>query len=155
MVAYPVRRPISAPAMRPFTVDPMTIPINCERTSGVNQAVSPSKMPSAPPTSKATVIRLIVALLLRRSRAAPSRCMPGAGNPLTVREEQDQSPSDEVRGHDGRGDAVALRNAQRPAQEILRIRGHRGSLEEALHVLRQVRRGGISIVRPPRHRLPR
>ena len=57
--ALRANNPISAPAMRPFTVDPATIPRSWERTSGVNQAVRPSRMPSAPPTSKATVIRLI------------------------------------------------------------------------------------------------
>src|SRR4029078_11927571 len=34
----------------PLIVDPTTIPISCERTSGVNQAVKPSKMPRTPPS---------------------------------------------------------------------------------------------------------
>src|SRR5690349_13801428 len=43
--------PISTPAISPLKVDPITMVNICERTAGVNHAVSPSKIPRMPPTT--------------------------------------------------------------------------------------------------------
>src|SRR3989442_3179874 len=98
--------------MRPLTVEPITIPNSCDRTSGVNQAVSPSRIPRAPPTTSATPMRFIVALLVRAGASGDALSLPGAGNPLTVREQQDQSASDQIGGEDAGGDAMARHDAK-------------------------------------------
>ena len=63
-------------------MDPITIPSSCARTSGVNQAVSPSKIPRNPPTSNPSTTLFISRLL--RQRAGPLQSYSTLPeNPLT------------------------------------------------------------------------
>ena len=58
-----------------------------------------------------------------------------------MREEQDQSASDQVGGQDSGGNAVARRDAKGLAEEVLRIRGYRSAFQEPVDVARHP--GGV------------
>src|SRR5258708_13970815 len=47
--------PAARPVRTPLKQDPTTMPATCERTSGVNHAVNPSKIPSTPPRAMPTI----------------------------------------------------------------------------------------------------
>src|SRR6516225_3688464 len=73
--------PMSTPAINPLKVEPMTIPINCARTSGVNQAVNPSMAPRTVPSRTPSQILFMFSLLVSSSSSS-RRYRPQAAQPL-------------------------------------------------------------------------
>src|ERR1700735_3038825 len=103
------KNPIRTPAIIPLIVEPTTMLRSCDRTSGVNQDVNPSKIPNTPPRINpyttlfipgllgrpyAALILLLnappnsfsaaakkVATLARSSTPKPTRWLPDNGSP--------------------------------------------------------------------------
>src|SRR6202041_789211 len=59
------KKPIRIPAIIPLIVEPTTMLRSCDRTSGVNQDVNPSKIPSTPPRINPYTTLFIAGLLGR------------------------------------------------------------------------------------------
>src|SRR4051812_37027805 len=127
---FRANRPMIAPAISPLNVDPTTMPIRPARTSGVNQALRPSRIPSAPPTRIPTAMRFMsppgfgARMRPPSSLVRPDRILSAAG-----REKDDGAPR-EIREHDPDRDAMPAGETQRAAQQAFRPGRHGLAVEE-------------------------
>src|ERR1700682_2150699 len=128
-------QPIKTPAITPLMVDPITMPIIPGRTSGVNQAVSPSRIPSSPPRTNPK-IGLFISFYYTLS-----------GNPLTSEPEKEHGAHHYVRQHQRDPHLVARCEPLRAFPDALLVGQHRDAVEEARHIVGQLQRAAISHLR--------
>src|SRR3954470_11364613 len=123
-------KPMITPVSRPLIVEPITMPTICERTSGVNSAVRPSKMPRKPPRSVANR-GLFTGCLHRFCYASPA-------GPLNPADPEQQHPNREVGEHEQNRHAVAPVDALDAIDKRLAVRADGAAAEKPLNIGRQL-----------------
>src|SRR5438477_1390817 len=116
----------------------MTIPIICERTAGVNHAVSPSKMPRIPPSTRPSTGLFIVALLAGTS---PRLHFYSTGDrkPLARTKKYQQCARDNVGEQQENPGSIASDPPPRPRQNSLGIGADRQAIEKIGDVAGKIR----------------
>src|SRR3954451_15812126 len=109
--------PAAMPAIIPFTVEPMMMPMIPARTARVNHAVAPCTGPRSAPSR--SPIRILFMLFIRRAYS------PSAANPLTVDPQNDDDAQAQVREHDGNKRAVTRRPSSNALDHVFAVGGDR------------------------------
>src|SRR5437773_1603345 len=101
---------MTAPARMPLIIEPMTMPSSSGAVSGADKgAVRPSKMPRNPPSNRPKSHFFIAnSLSGKRVFSFPS---PRRELPLSLGENQEENPHDEVSRHEKNGRAMLRRPA--------------------------------------------
>src|SRR6266481_848381 len=136
---FRAKMPAATPAIRPFTVEPITMPTICARTAGVNHAVPPSTAPkiapSKSPSSTLFIPRLRCLIFLSLSFTTNPRI------PLTlsVHKKQNQDAHQQIGCNQQDEEAVAPVKAPGLLKDAFAMRGNRQAVQIAGDIERQLR----------------